>query len=111
MQWSRETSIQEPKTEPRCLGGELQEGKLRAASCKDGHLKRVRVLWHGTAAFCTQSSVFSVFYKRQNSDDVAMVVRTTSNFFFFRFRRMGDKEKLAKHARVALCIIKIAKKA
>lgn len=40
VQHSRETSVQEPKTEPRCSGGELQEGKLQAASCKDGHLKK-----------------------------------------------------------------------
>lgn len=40
VQRSRETSIKEPKTEPRCLGSELQEGKLQAASCKDGHSKK-----------------------------------------------------------------------
>lgn len=65
------------------------------------------MLWHGTAAFRTQSSVFSVFSKRRNSYDVAMVVRMV---VFFKFRRMGDKEKLAKYARLALHIMKLPRR-
>lgn len=62
MQRSRETSVREPKTEPRCLGGELQEGKLQAASCKDGHLKKgACALARHRCVSHTEFCVFCVF--------------------------------------------------